>query len=327
MKKLLITLICLNFFYSYSQNKTELKSSSAKNYIESLKTNKKDYKAKKACLKDFSKHDFIDLINYGLDSINLDTKKEAILLMGRIIEKHHQTFKGLTGQRKANPPSNFPHWDKLIEHAIQIFLFATQHPDASVKNIGISALKKVDGKYYTTNNHNQLLMYLEDLKSKPIELVKIAGAVKDDLLIEKLKLFRKEQNRYNPKFNWNVQLALAKQRDSDALNFLYKKLKNVPINDAFIYGTMQDILYTKHKRLYTIIIDAFLEENIQCRPTNPNISTQIDCAYNMLRFLAPVIKGIPIELRRSGSIKTRDHKKTLQKVRDWFKANPLYQIK
>ncbi|GHV66733.1 hypothetical protein FACS1894199_10780 [Bacteroidia bacterium] len=126
---------------------------------------------------------------------------------------------------------------------------------------------------------------------------------------------------------WNIALALARMGDKEKLNYCLQKIKKAPMNSNIVGYALPNLIYTRQKPALDYCVELLYSDEKLCRSPNPEISETINCAYRIIEQLAQVIVGFPIQVNPSIGLETDDYPKTLQFVRDWFKANPEYTIK
>jgi hypothetical protein len=95
-----------------------------------------------------------------------------------------------------------------------------------------------------------------------------------------------------------------------------------------IYDLVPDMIYTRQKSMFDYLFRIIESNEKTCSSPNPDSSTKILCAYNVIGQIAPFIQKFPVEVRASGDLKSNDYEKTLLDVRNWIKENKAkYVIK
>jgi hypothetical protein len=126
---------------------------------------------------------------------------------------------------------------------------------------------------------------------------------------------------------WNIALALSRMGEKAPLDYCLSKIKKAPVNSYAVNYLFTDLIYTRQKAAIDYCVEWLNSDEKLCQSPNPDYSESIPCAYAILELLAPVIEGFPVLVDPSIGLETDDYEKTLQDVRDWFKAHPDYQIK
>lgn len=153
------------------------------------------------------------------------------------------------------------------------------------------------------------------------KLLKIVGFldIKEKIgLIKELLLNDKLNTNAN---KWAAHLALARMGEQDEIDYVLRKVKDLPVNDNLVYDVFPDIIYTRQKQLYSYLIDVLNSNEKNCLTANPESSENIICGYRVMEYLAPVIEDYPIKTDRWGDIIVEDYPNALKLVRSWFSEN------
>ncbi|MEZ4946410.1 MAG: HEAT repeat domain-containing protein [Cyclobacteriaceae bacterium] len=130
----------------------------------------------------------------------------------------------------------------------------------------------------------------------------------------------------NQRIRWAALLALARMGDAEATQSLMKRVQRLPVNDDVVYEVFPDLIYTRQRQAIDYLIVELKNDEKKCTTADAEDETPITCAYRIMELLAPVIEKYPLEVDASGDIKTKDYKKSLATVRNWFEKNSDYKI-
>jgi hypothetical protein len=125
---------------------------------------------------------------------------------------------------------------------------------------------------------------------------------------------------------WAALVALARMGDSYATNDIIARVRRFPVNDNVVYQIFPDLVYTRQRPVFEILIQALNSDAKNCQSANAENITKIPCAYRIMEMIAPAIEGYPYKLDESGDIDAENYEEALITVREWFKTNPDYTI-
>lgn len=125
---------------------------------------------------------------------------------------------------------------------------------------------------------------------------------------------------------WAALVALARMGDSYATNDIIARVRRFPVNDIVVYQIFPDLVYTRQRPVFEILIQALNSDANNCQSANAENITKIPCAYRIMEMIAPAIEGYPYKLDESGDIDAENYEEALITVREWFKTNPDYTI-
>ncbi len=154
--------------------------------------------------------------------------------------------------------------------------------------------------------------------------VQLAGFVNTgkDILFQKLL-----DNSISQKLKWKIALALARMGDNDQIKYCMGKIKELPLNDAFVSSLIPDLIYMRQKESVDFCVSIIKSNEKLCNSLNPDISEKIICGYRVLEMLAPIIIEAPFIVDQSGFLQTSNPEKTLEEAKRWFETTPNYQIR
>lgn len=132
----------------------------------------------------------------------------------------------------------------------------------------------------------------------------------------------------NPKdIRWASLLALARMGDQTATSSIMTRVKKLPVNDDVVYEIFPDLIYTRQREAVDYVVQALQSDDNNCTSADNDHPEAIPCGYRIMELLPSAIKNYPLKLEASGDIKTKDYKKALSMVRDWFrKKGAAYEI-
>jgi hypothetical protein len=142
-----------------------------------------------------------------------------------------------------------------------------------------------------------------------------------------LELIREQlANKKTPtatKFYYHI--FLAKTGEQPSIDWLTDFLSRKKINDASV-EIVPLILSTKQKPLVGWVVNGLFDVEERCYSSDPDAEKKIHCGYQILEYLAPVIKDFPFRADMNG-IDTDNYEQALIDSREWFSKNPNYVIK
>lgn len=188
-----------------------------------------------------------------------------------------------------------------------------------------SALKQFGKDDFDKSTRDSLILFL----SKPFplrsELLRIIGFIGGNSDFEKIRPFSTKEN--SPSVRWSALLSMSRLGDTEAINSVLQRARKLKVNDELVRQLLPDLVYTRQKQALDYLIEILKSDKADCESADNDNPTPILCGYRVMEQLAPAIKDYPLELDASGDIKTKDYKKSLEKVRTWFKKlNGNYTI-
>lgn len=125
---------------------------------------------------------------------------------------------------------------------------------------------------------------------------------------------------------WAALLALARMGDTYAIDDIIARVRRFPVNDEVVYQIFPDLVYTRQRPLFDILITALNSDEKNCETANPNNTTKISCAYRIMEMIAPAVEGYPYKTDESGDIVTDNYEEALTTIREWFRNNSQYTL-
>ncbi|MCT4613628.1 MAG: hypothetical protein N4A49_01985 [Marinifilaceae bacterium] len=190
-----------------------------------------------------------------------------------------------------------------------------------------SYLDEMPSNRYSKKNTEQILNMMDSVTDGLDDMVYILGRLKHDKVEEKLtKLFlagRFKENKYAVAF----YLAMSRLGDKESTDFILEKLRErKKINDSFIYLLAKRLVYTLNKSIYDYLVEIIYSDEKNCKPSNAEMDTKINCAYRILEYISPHIKNFPLKVNHSGDIITNDYIEALDIAREWLANNQDFEI-
>ncbi|MCD9017602.1 hypothetical protein [Parachryseolinea silvisoli] len=125
---------------------------------------------------------------------------------------------------------------------------------------------------------------------------------------------------------WAAIVSLARMSDVSATEEMMRRARKLPVNDDVIYKIFPDLAYSRRQEAIAYMVEALNSDDKNCLSADAEKEEAIPCGYRIMEQLAPVIDGYPLELDKSGDIKTKDYVAALKTVREWFVKHPDYKI-
>ncbi|WP_421875107.1 hypothetical protein [Marinoscillum sp.] len=195
---------------------------------------------------------------------------------------------------------------------------------AEIRTITLDNLSELDPQYYTTPQRQALTNRLGQQSGNVEVLLEVVGKLQEPAAIESIRPYAQAGN--SPTVRWKAYLAMARLGDQAAVATILGKMENLEVNTDVVYDIVPGIIYTQQKALYDWLVNELNSEQRNCLPADPDQTRPINCAYRILEYIAPQIAEFPLAVSESGDLETRNYRQALQTARDWFDANPDYEI-
>ena len=182
-----------------------------------------------------------------------------------------------------------------------------------------TALKQFAKKDFDKDTKDSLTHFLKKPYPMRSELIRIIGFIGDNDDVENIRLFSTKENPSSVR--WSSLLAMSRLGDTEAINSVLQRARKLKVNDELVRQLLPDLVYTRHKQAMDYLIEILKSDKPDCESADNDNPTPILCGYRVMEQLAPAIKDYPLELDASGDIKTKDYKKSLESVRNWFLQN------
>lgn len=115
-----------------------------------------------------------------------------------------------------------------------------------------------------------------------------------------------------------IHFALVRCGDEQQLRKMMQRVRTIPVNDDFVYHLVPLLIYTRRKEVTDYLLELVQKEDQNCMPADAETPGNINCAYRIMEYLAPVIRDFPLKLDVSGDLITDDYTKALARVRTWI---------
>ena len=120
---------------------------------------------------------------------------------------------------------------------------------------------------------------------------------------------------------WDFHLTLARLGVENEVNYCVSFVKSTGVNDKVIYNLFPDLAYIHKKEAVDYMVEVLMSDSKNCYSPNPDNPVKIMCGYRVMEYLAPIIKGFPLEVDRDGELDIDDYENGLQVCRTWFKQH------
>ena len=220
---------------------------------------------------------------------------------------------GITGQKSTTP--------KIRQSAVDILIAGSMDKEASIrKNIGkmLSRYLKSD---FTPTSKQKLADHLKLETIYFQNTIKLIGFLDMNTQIPALNNLLNSDQITDHTLKWDIQLSLARLGDKDAVKHSVDLVRNAGINDKVIYNFFPDLSYTRSKEAVDYMIEILNRDTKDCFSPNPDNPVKISCAYQVMEYLAPIIKDFPLQRDKNGELIADDYEKALISCREWFKQH------
>ncbi len=215
--------------------------------------------------------------------------------------------------------------DNLRENAVAKLVEGVKDRDSGNAGLAIGYLQGFRKEDYTSDVKDTLVNMLKRHPPYLKEYIKLIGFLELTQTRDDLRSLA-QQGSASRQDRWAALLALARMGDSYATDDVIKRVSKLPVNDEVVYQIYPDLVYTRQKKIITLLIDQLNSDVKNCESADAERPANIPCAYRIMEMLAPAIEGYPVKLDASGDIDAKDYTEALQKVRIWFKEHPDYKI-
>ncbi|WP_143785619.1 hypothetical protein [Ohtaekwangia koreensis] len=215
--------------------------------------------------------------------------------------------------------------DNLREDAVVKLVEGIKDRDSGNAGQALGYLTGFRKEDFTTVTKDTLLALLRRKTPHYDELIRLIGFLEIKQAQNDLRVLS-QQSTALKKDRWSALLALARMDDSYAIESVMTRVKKLPVNDEVVYEIFPDLVYTRQRAVYDLLIEALNNDAKNCESANAEYDAKIPCAYRVMEMLAIAVANYPLTLDASGDINTKDYKAALTTVREWFKKNKEYTI-
>ncbi|ADR20575.1 hypothetical protein MATR_18020 [Marivirga tractuosa] len=212
--------------------------------------------------------------------------------------------------------------EAVKQKAIDQQINALNDKDRGIAGNAISAMTNFNNTIFTEDQKTRTLSQLDTETPHFNDFVKLIGFLQIKSAIPKLEsLLTLKKSAVT---RWHIRLALARMEDETAINYISNRLQKAPINDAFAYDIVPDLIYTRQPKIFEFLETQIQSNEANCSVPNPNSNQKITCAYRIMEALPHAIKDFPIPTDEFGELMVDDYEKALQDLRRWFNENETY---
>lgn len=197
-------------------------------------------------------------------------------------------------------------------------------PSSEIQSLSLDNLADLDRKLINASQTNQLVRLIDETFPNKDVLLLLVGRLSDQSAVPAIRRFTQPGN--SAKVRWAALLSLARLGDQDAISTVDSKIQNLEVNSDVVYNIVPNLIYTNQKQLYDFLVEELNGNQRNCEPANPDETEPINCAFRILEMLAPKVEDFPIGITASGDLDTSNYRQALETAREWFAANPDYQI-
>ena len=209
---------------------------------------------------------------------------------------------------------------RVREKTITILIESLSNKFDSDTDQILSILKNCNKSDFKNEAKNKLASKLKQKLKFNSEFLKIIGWLNPENTLSTLVEISNDKSK-DLMLRWNAKLALARMGDQKYIDYCVEKIKQLEINDAMIYNFIPSLIYLRNNKSINYCIELLYNNQKNCTTPNPDKSDKIVCGYRIMEYLAPIIKNYPLKIGPSGDIITKDYKKSLKFIREWFKNN------
>ncbi len=293
-------LILLSFYFVIGSYAGEIEIY----FQEYVKANKSNYNKEKQIVERYNQKDLTDKLTPFYNDSLIKIRQKAYYL----------TYK--KGIQTENTNKSF---------AVNVLLKGCNDHNGGLIGQNLSYLQEFPVDAYDEEARKQIKKLLVKKQMPHQEkLILLAGYVKTGKEILHKKLLEQEISN---KDRWILSLALARQGESEQLNYCLKTAKNVPLSNEMVSYFIPKLLYTRRKQAIDYCFELLKSNSKDCSTQDPDNPKNVVCGYFIMELLAPVIVDFPYQVDCTGSIDTDDYETALIKVQEWNNNNPEYSIK
>jgi hypothetical protein len=182
-----------------------------------------------------------------------------------------------------------------------------------------SSLSTFQAEDFSDNARQMLLKIVEKHpRHYASKLVKLLGFVGPPESRVVLYDWLHSGEKMSSRLRRNIQLALARLGDEQAMESLLRNAREVPLSDAMIYDVVPELLYTRRAEAFSFVVELLNSDENACFANNSDTSRKILCGYQLIQMLAPLIGDFPVQLSPTGDLLVEDYSIALRECRSWF---------
>lgn len=203
--------------------------------------------------------------------------------------------------------------------SIRLYLTLAKSKSSTIAALAVKALMAYPRGIFNSSDFDSISTLITANASNYKDLVELAGYLNRDRFIPPIRAVFPNTRNFTKPEQWATYKTLARLGDKDALDYCLKRISALPVNDQVVDVLYPDLIYLHRKEAIDLIIKELFTDKPLCTSTNPNSDGKILCGYRIMELLAPVIVDFPVKLLPSGDLDCKDYRKTLKRVRGWFK--------
>jgi len=215
--------------------------------------------------------------------------------------------------------------DNLREDAVAKLVDGIKDKDSGNAGLALGYLTGFKKEDFTAVSKDTLLALFKRKTPHYDELIRLIGFLELKQSQNDLRSLA-QQSTASKKDRWSALLALARMDDAYAIESVMTRVKKLPVNDEVVYEIFPDLVYTRQRAIFDLLIDALNNDAKNCESANAEYDAKIPCAYRVMEMLAIAVSNYPLTVDASGDINTKDYKAALETVREWFKKNKAFTI-
>lgn len=215
----------------------------------------------------------------------------------------------------------------IKKNAINFFCKNLANRNSIITTQAINRLKKFSKNDFDSTSIQIIEQYISVNYTAYKELILLVGYVGNHKTIEKIKeIFPNDRNFSKPE-RWATYISLARLGDESSLEYCKARVESLPLSDQVVDILYKDLVYTRKKTAYDLMVKSIYSDEKLCTSSNPNSDAKIICGYRVLELIAPYIDNFPIKVLESGDLASDNYPKALEIAREWFQNNKdLYTI-
>jgi hypothetical protein len=253
----------------------------------------------------------LDNVFSKLEHLTTDTSQENRYATYRLI--HY------LGKKTTDPA--------IRKRAVKQLILGCKDKDSGIVGVILKELTS----FATTDFDPESKYLLSEMAKKPMPyyelMIKICGWLDiKDLIYDFRQMIADKKGTVMQR--WAMRLAMARMGEQDMLDYCMGRIRKIPVNDDVVYDLVPDMIYTRQKPMFNYLFQIIRSNDKSCSSPNPDSGAKILCGYRVMEQIAPYIQNFPVEVDKSGELKSGDYDKALQEARSWIKQNAAsYTIK
>ncbi|WP_147302885.1 HEAT repeat domain-containing protein [Marinoscillum furvescens] len=212
----------------------------------------------------------------------------------------------------------------IRQNAFSVLMSGLSDNDLALQGIVLQLLATQDGALFSDEDLRVLISKLDAGIPGKEALLKLLGRLNASEATEEIRQFTTAGNKAT--IRWAAYLALARLGDEEAIDRLIQKVNGLTVNSDVVYDILPGLIYTRQKEVFDLLVKELYNDERNCEPADPDQYRPIRCGYRIMELLAPHVEGFPVAVSASGDLDTRNYRQALLGVREWFAANPNYQL-